>query len=127
MPLSDGHAIKLTTSRYFTPSGASIHERGITPDVVVEDAKDGRRSRAARRAGSAQGSGHDSAEQRRLKPSMRAEQPASDNRGFAAVVLLWLHLLVLTAGALQFAFVPHTVAATDAGGRSRSRCSPSAC
>jgi carboxyl-terminal processing protease len=41
MALSDGHAIKLTTSRYFTPSGASIHERGIKPDVVVEDAKDG--------------------------------------------------------------------------------------
>ncbi|HET9448454.1 MAG TPA: S41 family peptidase [Steroidobacteraceae bacterium] len=41
MALSDGHAIKLTTSRYFTPSGASIHERGIQPDVSVEDAKDG--------------------------------------------------------------------------------------
>jgi carboxyl-terminal processing protease len=37
MPLSDGHAIKLTTSRYFTPSGTSIHKRGITPDVIVED------------------------------------------------------------------------------------------
>lgn len=36
MPLSDGHAIKLTTSRYFTPSGASIHKTGITPDVVLE-------------------------------------------------------------------------------------------
>jgi carboxyl-terminal processing protease len=36
MPLSDGHAIKLTTSKYFTPSGASIHKRGITPDVVVD-------------------------------------------------------------------------------------------
>jgi carboxyl-terminal processing protease len=35
MPLSDGHAIKLTTSRYYTPSGASIHKTGITPDVVV--------------------------------------------------------------------------------------------
>ena len=41
MPLSDGHAIKLTTSRYFTPSGASIQKRGITPDVVVEDQKEG--------------------------------------------------------------------------------------
>lgn len=41
MPLSDGHAIKLTTSRYFTPSGASIHQRGIKPDVLIEDAKDG--------------------------------------------------------------------------------------
>jgi carboxyl-terminal processing protease len=37
MPLSDGRAIKLTTSRYYTPSGRSIHERGITPDVVVDD------------------------------------------------------------------------------------------
>lgn len=36
VPLSDGHAIKLTTSRYFTPSGASIHKTGITPDVVVD-------------------------------------------------------------------------------------------
>lgn len=41
MPLSDGHAIKLTTSRYFTPSGASIQQRGIKPDVAVEDPKDG--------------------------------------------------------------------------------------
>jgi carboxyl-terminal processing protease len=35
MPLSNGRAIKLTTSRYFTPSGASIHEVGIKPDVEV--------------------------------------------------------------------------------------------
>jgi len=40
---------------------------------------------------------------------MPAEQPASDNRGFAAAVLLWLHLLILTAGALQFAFAPRAV------------------
>jgi carboxyl-terminal processing protease len=38
MPLSKGRAIKLTTSRYYTPSGDSIHETGITPDVFVEDA-----------------------------------------------------------------------------------------
>jgi carboxyl-terminal processing protease len=36
MPLSEGNAIKLTTSRYYTPSGLSIHARGVTPDVVVE-------------------------------------------------------------------------------------------
>ena len=35
MPLSGGRALKLTTSRYFTPSGESIHQRGITPDIVV--------------------------------------------------------------------------------------------
>ncbi|MDH3336805.1 MAG: S41 family peptidase [Gammaproteobacteria bacterium] len=37
MPLSKGRAIKLTTSRYYTPSGDSIHETGITPDVYVEN------------------------------------------------------------------------------------------
>lgn len=37
MPLSKGRAIKLTTSRYYTPSGDSIHEAGITPDVYIED------------------------------------------------------------------------------------------
>lgn len=36
MPLSGGRAIKLTTSRYFTPSGASIQGQGITPDVDLE-------------------------------------------------------------------------------------------
>ncbi|MBU6379134.1 MAG: S41 family peptidase [Gammaproteobacteria bacterium] len=35
IPLSDGHAIKLTTSRYATPSGAYINERGIAPDVAL--------------------------------------------------------------------------------------------
>ena len=37
MPLSKGRAIKLTTSRYYTPSGDSIHEVGIEPDVLVDD------------------------------------------------------------------------------------------
>lgn len=36
MPLSKGRAIKLTTSRYYTPSGDSIHETGIRPDVYVD-------------------------------------------------------------------------------------------
>ncbi len=36
MPLSNGRAIKLTTSRYYTPSGDSIHERGIEPDIAIQ-------------------------------------------------------------------------------------------
>ncbi len=40
MPLSSGRAIKLTTSRYFTPSGRSINGRGIDPDQTL-DAVDG--------------------------------------------------------------------------------------
>ena len=38
MPLSKGRAIKLTTSRYYTPSGDSIHEVGVTPDVLIDGA-----------------------------------------------------------------------------------------
>jgi carboxyl-terminal processing protease len=36
LPLARGGAVKLTTSRYFTPSGASIHGKGIVPDVIEE-------------------------------------------------------------------------------------------
>jgi carboxyl-terminal processing protease len=36
MPLSDGQALKITTSRYFTPSGTSINGVGIVPDTVLD-------------------------------------------------------------------------------------------
>ncbi len=35
LPLSDGQAIKLTTSRYYTPSGTSIQDHGIDPDLEL--------------------------------------------------------------------------------------------
>ena len=36
IPLSDGSALKLTTARYYTPSGRVIQENGIEPDILVE-------------------------------------------------------------------------------------------
>jgi carboxyl-terminal processing protease len=36
IPLTDGTAVKLTISKYFTPKGRNIHGTGITPDVEVE-------------------------------------------------------------------------------------------
>ena len=36
MPLADGQALKLTTSRYFTPAGISINGVGIVPDTVLD-------------------------------------------------------------------------------------------
>lgn len=34
--LSDGSAVKLTVSTYYTPNGNNIHEIGVTPDVEIE-------------------------------------------------------------------------------------------
>ncbi len=34
-PLDEGHAMKLTTARYYTPNGRVVHEKGITPDLQV--------------------------------------------------------------------------------------------
>jgi carboxyl-terminal processing protease len=36
IPMSNGDGLKLTTARYYTPSGRSIQAKGITPDIVVE-------------------------------------------------------------------------------------------
>jgi len=33
--LEDGSAIRLTTAKYYTPSGRMIHEKGIEPNVVI--------------------------------------------------------------------------------------------
>jgi carboxyl-terminal processing protease len=40
MPLGNDTAIKLTTARYYTPSGRSIQLKGITPDIVVDEPGD---------------------------------------------------------------------------------------
>jgi carboxyl-terminal processing protease len=37
MPLKDGNALKLTTARYYTPSGRSIQAAGIEPDILLEN------------------------------------------------------------------------------------------
>lgn len=35
IPLADGSALRLTTAKYYTPKGKSIHEKGVEPDIVV--------------------------------------------------------------------------------------------
>jgi carboxyl-terminal processing protease len=39
MPIAGQGAIRLTTARYYTPSGTSIQAKGITPDIEVHEAK----------------------------------------------------------------------------------------
>ncbi|WP_374514505.1 S41 family peptidase [Niveibacterium sp.] len=41
LPLAGNTAIKLTTARYYTPSGRSIQAKGIAPDIVVDDTPNG--------------------------------------------------------------------------------------
>ena len=40
LPLTQQTALRLTTARYFTPSGKSVQEGGITPDIVVPQLSD---------------------------------------------------------------------------------------
>ena len=40
-PLGPDTGIKLTTARYYTPSGMSIQARGIVPDVMIDDTAEG--------------------------------------------------------------------------------------
>ena len=40
IPLSKGGALRMTTQRYYTPSGKSIQGRGIMPDLLVSQLKD---------------------------------------------------------------------------------------
>lgn len=39
LPTSNGGAVKLTTARYFTPSGRSIQAEGIEPDILLDRVK----------------------------------------------------------------------------------------
>lgn len=41
IPLSDGSAVRLTTSKYYTPSGRSIQAKGIEPDITVGEVPKG--------------------------------------------------------------------------------------
>ncbi len=49
IPLSGHGAIRLTTARYFTPSGRSIQAKGIDPDIKIEQATLEKADESARR------------------------------------------------------------------------------
>jgi len=47
VPLTDNSGLRLTTAKYYTPNGRTIHEKGIIPDVIVELPKAGQDSEEA--------------------------------------------------------------------------------
>mgnify|MGYP000610235706 CR=1 FL=1 len=58
LPMTGGAALKITTARYYTPSGRSIQATGILPDVVTEEAKVTKRDKADDSLKEADLSGH---------------------------------------------------------------------
>jgi carboxyl-terminal processing protease len=50
IPLPGDSALRLTTAKYYTPSRRVIHEKGVTPDIVVEMSESDERDLALRRS-----------------------------------------------------------------------------
>ncbi|MFH1784630.1 MAG: S41 family peptidase [bacterium] len=67
IPLSDGSGLRLTTAKYFTPSGRSIHEKGITPDIEVEISKESKEQLMKMLEGLPMDEGKDKVEDTQLK------------------------------------------------------------
>ena len=89
LPVSESKALKLTTSLYYTPSGRSIQQDGIVPDVVVERARltsleQGRRLREADLNGSLVNEGIEQEVETEVIASLREE----DNQLYEAFTLL---------------------------------------
>jgi carboxyl-terminal processing protease len=50
LPLQNGSALRLTTAKYYTPSHKVIHEKGITPDIIVPMSEEEERDVMLRRS-----------------------------------------------------------------------------
>jgi carboxyl-terminal processing protease len=78
LPISETTAIKLTTSRYFTPNGRSIQATGIAPDLVVTDTEQGDLFRVPREADLQRHLGNDQAKDGEVKGNAD-EPPLADS------------------------------------------------
>ena len=104
MPLGNDGALRMTTARYYTPSGRSIQATGITPDIIAEqqlpeDLKDrkGRREADLRGAldgkdidGSSNGASEDEEKKKKRKNAVAfiPPEPADDAQLQKAIELL---------------------------------------
>ena len=76
--------MRLTTARYYTPSGTSIQAKGITPDIVVEEAtiQTGEEPRIeVREADLERHLSNGDAEQPAKKPKAPEDKPKADKDG----------------------------------------------
>jgi carboxyl-terminal processing protease len=66
LPLGNNAGLKLTTARYFTPSGRSIQAKGIEPDILVDDGRASPLVREANLQGHLEGNTADAAKAKAL-------------------------------------------------------------
>ncbi|HWR20881.1 MAG TPA: S41 family peptidase [Verrucomicrobiae bacterium] len=78
VPLSDGSGLRLTTAKYFTPQGRSIHGTGLVPDIIVETP----RPTVAKAQG---GPGEKESEPGKERPEKRQEKKISEEEGDASL------------------------------------------
>ena len=76
LPLNNSSAIKLTTARYFTPSGRSIQAKGIEPDFIVEESENG----SARRVREADLLGHLQSEEEKARAALQQAEADSERK-----------------------------------------------
>ena len=74
LPMDNGSALKLTTARYYTPSGTSIQARGIVPDITLERMRVSRIDTGGARVQEADLAGHlEGGEEEGLDAARRAD------------------------------------------------------
>ena len=74
LPMDNGSALKLTTARYYTPSGTSIQARGIVPDITLERMRVSRIDTGGGRVQEADLAGHlEGGEEENLDAARRAD------------------------------------------------------
>ena len=78
VPLSDGSGLRLTTAKYFTPQGRSIHGTGLVPDIIVETP----RPTVAKAQG---GPSEKESEPGKERPEKRQEKKISEEEGDASL------------------------------------------
>ena len=96
LPMTNGDAIKLTTARYYTPSGTSIQAKGIKPDIELQSLSLSRsKSEQLLRINEAQLSGHlkngkseGDKEAKEVKPESSKSLAETDYQLFEALNLL---------------------------------------
>src|SRR5580700_8423881 len=76
IPLPGHGAMRLTTARYYTPSGRSIQAKGIDPDIVVEAAKIAKEEKAAK-AGDKTAKATDKKDEKKDDKSDAAAEPGA--------------------------------------------------